>query len=116
MTDKRIQSFKTICYELTVTHDGLLLRNTRLVIPEALQKEAFMIAHEGHQGMTKTKRLIRSKVWFPNMDTLIESIIRSCHECVINTPSKNCEPLKMSKLPDGPWLDVSMDLWTTTYR
>ena len=85
------------------------MRNTRLVIPEALQKEAVMIAHEGHQGMTKTKTLIRSKVWFPNMDTHIESFIRSCHECAINTPSKNFEPLKMSKLPDGPWLDVSMD-------
>ena len=88
-----------------------------MITPEAPQKEAIMIAHEGDQGMTKTKRLIRSTVWFPNMYTLIESFIRSCHECSINTPSKNFEPLKMSKLPNGLWLDVSMDfLWTTTYR
>ena len=40
--------FKNICYELIVTNDGLLLRKTRLIIPKALQKEALMIAHEGH--------------------------------------------------------------------
>ena len=34
VTDKQIQSFKNICYELIVTNDGLLLRNTRLVMPE----------------------------------------------------------------------------------
>ena len=77
MTDKQIQSFRNICYELTVTNHGLLVRNTRLVIPEALQKEAIIIAHEGHQGMTKTKRLIRSTAWFPNMDTHIELFICS---------------------------------------
>ena len=60
--DKRIQSFKNFYYKMTVRNDGLLLHNTRLVMPEALQKEAIMIIHESHQVMTITKRLVRSKV------------------------------------------------------
>jgi len=39
---------------------------TRIVIPTALK--VIQLAHEGHQGIVKTKALLRSKVWFPNID------------------------------------------------
>ena len=48
----------------TNSDENVLLRGTRLVIPKALQKRIVHIAHEGHQGIVKTKQLIREKVWF----------------------------------------------------
>jgi hypothetical protein len=54
--------------ELSVTNNGILLRDTRMVIPASLQDRAINLAHEGHQGVAKTKRLLRERVWFPNID------------------------------------------------
>lgn len=67
------------------------------------------LAHEGHQGITKTKALIREKVWFPGIDSLVERQVRSCIPCAAVTPSDKREPLQMSDLPDAPWTCVSVD-------
>ena len=42
----------------------ILLRGTRLIIPKSLQAQIIALAHEGHQGVIKTKQLVREKVWF----------------------------------------------------
>ena len=46
----------------------LLLRGTRLIIPKSLREQVLQLAHEGHQGIVKTK--IRSKVWWLKMSWL----------------------------------------------
>ena len=81
----------------------------RIVIPQALAQRIVDIAHEGHQGMTKTKQLLREKVWFPSMDTLVEKTVRDCLTCQLTTPDDTRTPLNMSSLPDSPWLEVSID-------
>ena len=61
--------------ELTVfRHENgdLLLHETRPIIPKSLQKKVILITHEGHQGMVRTKQLLREKVHFPNIDKLVE--------------------------------------------
>jgi hypothetical protein len=67
--DKRIQNAIKMLYkkkhfkdssmarvldDLTVTQDGILMRNNQIVIPKALYKEALAMAHKGHQGLVKT--------------------------------------------------------------
>lgn len=54
--------------ELTVTSSGIILRGNRIVIPKVLRQDILKIAHEGHQGVVKTKQLIPQKVWFPGID------------------------------------------------
>ena len=45
--------------ELTVSaSSNLILRVTRLVIPKSLHEHVFNLAHEGHQGLVKTKSLM----------------------------------------------------------
>ena len=90
-------------------NNGVILRLDRLVIPSSLQDQAVRLAHEGHQGITKTKALIREKVWFPGIDSLVERQVRSCIPCAAVTPSDKREPLQMSDLPDAPWTCVSVD-------
>ena len=46
----------------------LVLRGTRIVIPQSLRKQVLHLAHEGHQGIVKTKGRLRTKVWWPKMD------------------------------------------------
>ena len=61
-----------------VTDGGMLLRKTRIIMPANVQNKCITIAHEGHQGTTKTKSLLKSKIWFPKMDEKIEHYIKSC--------------------------------------
>lgn len=49
----------------------ILLRGSRLVIPSSLQRKIVDIAHEGHQGIVKTKQSLREKIWFPGIDSMV---------------------------------------------
>ncbi|KAK3749040.1 hypothetical protein QZH41_005695 [Actinostola sp. cb2023] len=110
--NRAFNSYQMVKDELSVNAEGnLVLRGTKIVMPDSLQNRSVDIAHEGHQGMVKTKALIREKVWFPFIDTLIEDKINSCLACQSTTKRNIREPLQMSKLPDGPWLEISADLF-----
>ena len=88
----------------------LVLRGTRLIIPQALRLRCIQLAHEGHLGIVGTKQMLRSKVWWPNMDKEVEHYVKSCHGCQITSTMPNPEPLKPTQLPSGPWEDLAVDL------
>ena len=52
-----VKPYKSVKDELTVTSENIILRGTRIVIPESLQQKAIDLAHESHQGLAKTKAL-----------------------------------------------------------
>ena len=66
--------------------------------------------HEGHQGIVKTKQLLRSKYWWPSMDQQIERVVVNCRPCQASVLKNEKEPLKMTALPNGPWENVVTDL------
>ena len=107
---KDIQSFSRVFNELTVTTEGLILRDSRLVIPMSLQNEIIQIAHEGHLGITKTKQLLRSKVWFPNIDVQVETMLKQCIACRATDVKTHTAPINMSPMPSAPWEEISIDL------
>ena len=43
----------------SLTKDGLILRGTRICVTKGLQDQAVKLAHLRHQGITRTKALIR---------------------------------------------------------
>ena len=67
---RHLVPFKPIWHELSIGM-GILLRGERVVLPNKLTEEALAIAHKGHMGIGKTKRYLRSSVWFPKMDAQI---------------------------------------------
>jgi hypothetical protein len=80
-------------------------------MPEALTHRAIALAHEGHQGIVKTKQLIRSKVWFPNMDASVEKAVKSCMACVANVPQHHKPPITSTELPSAPWTSIACDFY-----
>lgn len=108
---KELKAFYTIRDELTCHNDNILLRNNLIVIPRTLRQQAVDIAHEGHQGITRTKAFIRSKVWFPGINEYVENTIKACIACQAatynNTSQK--EPLQMTNMPYGAWEYLSAD-------
>ena len=66
-----LKIFANLQNELTSVHGNIVLHGNWIVIPDALQKHVMKLAHEGHQGLVKTRSLLRSKVWFPKMDAAV---------------------------------------------
>ncbi len=110
-TNESLKPYIHVKDELSVSPEGILLRGTRIVIPETLQQQTIKLAHDGHQGLTKCKMLLREKVWFPSMDKKAEEIISQCIYCAANTPQNIYEPLQMSELPKSKWLNLSADFY-----
>lgn len=77
--------FGQVFNECCVSSEGLVLRGLRIILPQSLRLSEVKLAHEGHQGLCKTKALLRAKVWFPNIDSLIEDEISLCRECQLNS-------------------------------
>lgn len=113
-----LKPFRKVFSELT-SANGVILKGEKLYIPDveispgagSLQRWCVDLAHEGHQGETKTKKLIRSKVWFPGVDALIEEKVQECLGCQATTPSAKRDPLKPTTLPERPWADLATDFW-----
>ena len=103
-----VQPFKEIFSELSIVK-SLVMRGTRIVIPRELQQDIIALAHEGHQGLTKTKQYLRSRVWFPGMDRKTTEYIETCRPCQAANSRCNPQPLKPSQMPDRPWQKLAMD-------
>ena len=104
-----LKPYFQVRHELSVK-DDLILKGSKLVIPTRLQRRVIDLAQESHRGIKKTKQLSRSKVWFPNIDQKVDDLIESCHTCQMTSSPPRAPPVTMSKLPDGPWKKVGLDL------
>ncbi|CAB4000900.1 Uncharacterized protein K02A2.6, partial [Paramuricea clavata] len=103
-----LKAFKKIQHELSLTSDvDLILRENRLVIPKQLRKQVIQLAHEGHQGLVKTKKLIREKVWFPGIDALAAKAVKDCLAC-----QSVGQPAKLAPLNPLP---IPLQAWDTLY-
>ena len=65
------KEYLTVKMELC-TVGNLLLRGTRIVIPTSLRKQILELGHEGHPGIVIMKQRLRSKIWWPKIDSDIE--------------------------------------------
>ena len=104
-----IKPFKSVWNELSVSINGVLMRNDIIVIPSSLQAKIIDHAHEGHMGMQLCKRLLRNICWFPTMDTMIDKTIEDCVPCAANTLSVTTEPIIVTTMPANPWEIVALD-------
>lgn len=108
---KSLQSYGKLSGELSLTQEGLVLKGSRIALPDSLQKRAVELAHEGHQGVNKTKSLLREKVWFPGIDMMVKERVGRCVPCQATFDPRQREPLQMSKLPERPWSHLSTDFY-----
>ena len=106
-----LKPFRSVFKDLCVSDDGIVLRGERLVVPQSLQSTCVDLAHKSHLGMLKTKRLLRSKVWFPGLDDLVEKKVKTCIACQANGPEEKKPPIQATELPPNPWHSVGVDFF-----
>ena len=80
------------------------------MIPQVLWKHVLKLAHEGHQGIVKTKCRLRSKVWWPKVDADADTLCKSCHGCQAVSEYSTPEPMAQAYPPSGPWQDCAADI------
>ena len=98
-----LKTFFQIRHQLSLK-DGILLKGDLIAIQTKLQDSILQLANAHYQGISKTKCLLREKVWWPSMNSDVESMIASCHACQIAAPSSlNYQPLKMSEILKFYW-------------
>ena len=88
-----------------------ILKGTRIVIPKALQDTATKLAHFGHQGIEKTKSLLREKIWYPNIDAKVQEIVEKCVPCQAVGKKSPPEPMEITPTPDTPLLSLAIDFY-----
>lgn len=87
---ERIKGELTVCITYTI-----ILRGNRIVIPEEMQQQVVVLAHEGHQGVVKTKALLGEKVWFVYINDLTEHKVNLDFQpaCLSRAEADTCDEL-----------------------
>lgn len=85
--------------ELSVEQNCILFGN-RVVIPVILRAEVLKLFHEQHTGIARTKMLIRSYCWWPNINNDVEKFVANCEVCQQCQNFNNNNPLL--SWPDAP--------------
>ncbi|XP_030750159.1 uncharacterized protein K02A2.6-like [Sitophilus oryzae] len=106
--DDCVKKFRMFENELCF-YDNILLRGNKIVIPVQLRKAVLEAAHEGHPGIAAMKARLRTKVWWPNIDTEAEKIVKNCKGCTLVSAPNPPNPIKRREFPAGPWIDVATD-------
>ncbi|KAK2578228.1 hypothetical protein KPH14_001387 [Odynerus spinipes] len=91
-------------------YGNIILKGTRIVIPDSLKRKVLELAHEGHPGIVSMKHRLRGKVWWDGIDKDAEKMVKSCRGCQLVQRTTEPSPLKRNLLPEGPWEFLAMGL------
>ena len=105
---EEFKPFRNRVAELS-TEAGVVLWGARVVIPRALQETVLTELHEVHPGMTRMKSLARSYVWWPGIDSDIETMVRQCVTCQANQSNPTSAPAHPWDYASEPWERLHID-------
>ncbi len=94
--------------ELSIVQ-GCLLWGIRTIIPQKYRKQTLELLHSAHPGVVKMKLLARSYVWWPSIDSDIESLAKSCPGCQRDQRNPKTAPLHPWEWPSTPWKRIHID-------
>ena len=120
-SDKRkisacILPFWNIREELSI-EDEVVLYDNRIVIPKALQRDALKKLHASHQGIDRTKRRARQTVYWPGINSDIETTVAACQKCSLFKPSQTKETNQIDeKTMEWVFQDVAAVSFSTLER
>lgn len=84
----------------------LVMRGNQVVMPEKLWDKTVKQAHKSQFKVSGS--WLRKKVWWPEMDKLVEKLIHSCYPCQLVGPRPTREPIRSIPLPQGTWCELTI--------
>ena len=98
--------------EMITDIDGVLIKGSKIIIPESLRTEMLDKIHEGHMGIEKCQARARQVMYWPNIGLAIENKVNKCSVCQKYRYKQPREPLQQHEVPMEPWLKIGADLFT----
>ncbi|XP_037083880.1 uncharacterized protein K02A2.6-like [Pollicipes pollicipes] len=110
-----LRQFFGVRHELQLRDDDIILRGPdRVVVPVALTDKYLQVAHQSHEGIVRTKQLLRNLAWWPGMTRAITDLIRDCQTCrtkeAVLSQRARPAPLQPVPLPDRAWSKLGIDV------
>ena len=104
-----VKQYYPLAPEMSIVN-GLLMRNSRIIIPTSLRKQILCQIHTGHQGLHKCHERARQSVWWPGLSNKLQDLIENCQVCREFCKQRS-EPMISSPFPELPWQKSGMDLF-----
>ena len=106
-----VQRYEKVKDEISM-YNGNLMRADRIIPPVTLREKLVLLAHEAHQGQTRTKQRLRDLYWWPNMDDMVVQVLQKCTVCqkVDKGVKTAYTPLEPVPFPEGPWEKLGLDI------
>ena len=83
----------------------------RVVVPTSLRKHMMTIAHERHFGIVKCQSRARQVLYWPNINSNIETMVNRCEACQKHRYQQQKESLTQYSVPTLPWTKIAADLF-----
>ena len=99
--------------ELTIK-DGLILKGTRIVIPNTKCEAILKQIHDSHLGLTKCKLCAKQAVYWPGLNDQLEQLVLNCQLCLKYSRSKKKSDEYSTlgqEVPIFPWTKLATDLF-----
>ena len=108
-----LQPYCTYQEELTV-EDGLVLKGTRIIIPNKKDKAVLKLIHEGHLGLNICKLHAKDTGYRPGLNDQLEKLILNCEYCLEYSKSKCIQQPTSSlgqEIPLHAWTKLATDMF-----
>ena len=92
-------------------HEGLLLKDRRIIVPCVLRSEMKSIIHQGYVGIENCKKRACQALFSPLINKELEDMIS---RCPIYPTHRNRQPSETHikpEIPDHPWTKCAADLF-----
>ena len=108
-TDPLIQQYFPVRNELSLYSDGVIMFQSRILVPKALRRPVLEILHHAHQGVEGMRSRAKNTVYWPGLNSSIRRKREECSICNELAPSQAREPLKTMPQPEFPFQYLCMD-------
>uniref|UniRef100_A0A6V7L5H4 RNA-directed DNA polymerase n=1 Tax=Bracon brevicornis TaxID=1563983 RepID=A0A6V7L5H4_9HYME len=108
--EEDLATFKRREHELSIDR-GCLMWGYRVIVPRSLRGMMLRELHSSHMGMVRMKALARSYMWWPNLDTDIETVAKTCQLCMENSDNPPRSAPHSWKWPKGPNQQLHIDFF-----
>ena len=96
--------------ELTV-ESGILMKNSKVLIPETLKQKYLMQIHQGHQGIETCRTRAREFVFWISINNDLKELVEKCDICQFQQNSTPIIQKYVSEVPPHPWHTLGSDLF-----
>ena len=108
-----LNGFSSIWDHLSVHEDGqiILYQADRILIPQPARPRILELLHQGHSGISKTRKLASQLYYWPGMSNEVKQMVSSCKACQEKLPLSSPLPLNQTTA-SFPMEKTSADLFS----